>query len=67
MAVKPKYVKDLARLIHERYPDAVSSDFNRNKQIVEQATNVESVEVRNRVAGYLCSLKNRDEIKSQNP
>lgn len=60
MAVKPKYVKDLSRIIHNKYPDAVSEDFDRNKQIVDQATNIESIEVRNRVAGYLCSLKNRE-------
>lgn len=60
MAVKPKYIKDLARLIHNKYPDAVSEEFSRNKQIVDQSTNIESVEVRNRVAGYLCSLKNQE-------
>ena len=61
MAVKPKYIKDIGKLIHNKYPDAVSDEFNRNKRIVDQSTDIESVEVRNRVAGYLCSLKNQED------
>lgn len=59
MSVKPKYVKDLGEHIFELYPDNVSSDFDANKQIVNETTDINSVEVRNRVAGYLCSLKNQ--------
>lgn len=59
MSVKPKYVKDLGKHIFELYPDNVSTDFDVNKQIVSETTDIQSVEVRNRVAGYLCSLKNQ--------
>lgn len=61
MSVKPKYVKDLGKRIFELYPDNVSNDFEVNKQIVIETTDIQSAEVRNRVAGYLCSLKNQAE------
>ena len=53
MAIKPAYIKNLAQALIERYPDAFSEDFEQNKQRVEELTNIESKEVRNRVAGYV--------------
>ncbi len=53
MAIKPAYVKKTARLLMERYPEAFSHDFEQNKELVEQLTNIESKGVRNRIAGYI--------------
>jgi small subunit ribosomal protein S17e len=53
MAIKPAYVKKTARLLMERYPEAFSEDFERNKELVAELTNIESKSVRNRVAGYV--------------
>ena len=53
MAIKPKYVKQLATVLLEKYPQAFNEDFETNKDSVEQLTNVESKEVRNRIAGYI--------------
>jgi small subunit ribosomal protein S17e len=61
MAVKPKYVKEISRRIFREYDNKVSKDFTQNKSIVTETTNIESKEVRNRVAGYLCSLKKQSE------
>jgi small subunit ribosomal protein S17e len=55
MAIKPAYVKKTARLLMERYPEAFSQDFERNKELVQELTNIESKSVRNRVAGYVTS------------
>jgi small subunit ribosomal protein S17e len=55
MAIKPAYVKKTARLLMERYPEAFSEDFERNKELVQELTNIESKSVRNRVAGYVTS------------
>lgn len=65
MAVKPKYIKDLGRKIYKQYSEDVTTNFDRNKQIVKQSTNVESIEIRNRVAGYLCSLKERNNTEEE--
>jgi len=53
MAIKPAYVKKTARLLMDRYPEAFSDDFEQNKELVQQLTNVESKSVRNRIAGYV--------------
>ena len=53
MAIKPAYVKKTANLLMERYPDAFGHDFEHNKEVVQELTNIESKGVRNRVAGYI--------------
>ena len=55
MAIKPAYVKKTARLLMERYPEAFAEDFEQNKELVSELTNVESKSVRNRIAGYITS------------
>ena len=58
MAIKPAYVKKTAKLLMERYPKAFGDEFEHNKELVDELTNVESKGVRNRIAGYVTS-KNR--------
>lgn len=53
MAIKPAYVKKTAKLLMERYPEAFGDDFERNKELVAELTNIESKSVRNRIAGYV--------------
>ncbi|PSQ32231.1 30S ribosomal protein S17e [Halobacteriales archaeon SW_10_68_16] len=53
MAIKPAYVKKTATMLMERYPDAFSTDFEHNKELVAKLTNIESKSVRNRIAGYV--------------
>jgi small subunit ribosomal protein S17e len=53
MAIKPAYVKKTARTLLERYPEAFSTDFEHNKELVSELTNIESKGVRNRIAGYV--------------
>ncbi|WP_254271502.1 30S ribosomal protein S17e [Haloarcula marina] len=53
MAIKPAYVKKTGTLLMERYPNAFGADFEHNKDVVEEVTNIESKGVRNRIAGYV--------------
>lgn len=53
MAIKPAYVKKTGRTLMERYPDAFGPDFEHNKELVTELTNIESKTVRNRIAGYV--------------
>jgi len=54
--IKPTYIKKLSRqLLQEIH--AFTDDFERNKKIVEEYTNIKSKEVRNRVAGYITHKK----------
>ncbi len=53
MAIKPSYIKNIAKALMEQYPEAFSDDFEQNKASVTELTNIDSKEVRNRVAGYV--------------
>jgi len=53
MAIKPAYIKKTANQLLERYPEAFSTDFEHNKESVAVLTNVQSKNVRNRIAGYV--------------
>jgi len=53
MPVRPGYIKKIANLLLERYPEAFTADFEHNKEVVVRVTNVESKDVRNRIAGYV--------------
>jgi len=58
MAIKPDYVKKTGKLLMERYPDAFGADFEHNKDVVTELTNIESKGVRNRIAGYVARKYN---------
>jgi small subunit ribosomal protein S17e len=53
MAIKPAYVKKTATLLMEKYPEAFSTEFEHNKDLVDELTNIDSKGVRNRIAGYV--------------
>ncbi|ADQ66698.1 30S ribosomal protein S17e [Halogeometricum borinquense] len=57
MAIKPKYVKQLGKVLLDKYPQAFNTDFETNKESVSKLTNVESKGVRNRIAGYITRKK----------
>lgn len=56
--IRTKDVKDLARDLHEAYPDRFSPDFDQNKQVIGELKIVEgkSKRFRNRVAGYIVRI-----------
>ena len=53
MAIKPAYVKKTATILMEKYPEAFNDDFEHNKDVVMEVTDIESKGVRNRIAGYV--------------
>ena len=57
--VRPTYIKRTARQLIELYPDEFDVDFEKNKKIVEELTNIKSKRIRNRVAGYITRLMRR--------
>jgi len=54
--IKQTFIKRTARELFDRYPDKFTRDFEHNKKIVEQLTNVASKTIRNRIAGYITRL-----------
>ena len=53
MPVKPDYIKEIGRKIEKEYPRLVTDNFEENKEVVSEVTNVESKAVRNRIEGYI--------------
>ncbi len=57
--VKPAYIKNIAVELLKKYPDVWTSNFDINKKLVQELTNIRSKRVRNRVAGYITRKVNR--------
>jgi len=49
-------VKRLARELLAKYPDKFTADFETNKKLVAELTDITSKRFRNRVAGYITRL-----------
>lgn len=57
--IKPTYIKTIALdLLRERLNE-FSDDFDTNKQLITQFTDIRSKKIRNRVAGYITKRMNR--------
>lgn len=67
MPVSPGYIKMTGNLLLERYPETFVFDLEQNKENVEQLTNVESKDVRNRITGYITRKKRTDQISEEAP
>ncbi len=62
--VRPAFIKNTAKRLLELYPDKFTTDFEHNKCMVQELTNITSKRVRNRVAGYITRLvKRREKLK----
>lgn len=53
MAIKPERVIELGDSLLGQHKSTFVRDFETNKELVQQLTDVESQKVRNRVAGYI--------------
>lgn len=54
--VRPDHIKNLARKLLDRFPKRFNSDFENNKTMVDEFTDVTSKKIRNRTAGYITHL-----------
>ena len=51
--IRPTYIKRVSIELINKYPQAFSKDFNNNKEMVAQLTDVSTVPMRNKIAGYI--------------
>ena len=56
--VRTEQVKRIARQLLEKHPNKFTTDFEKNKKLVDALTNISSTKLRNRVAGYASRLAN---------
>ena len=57
--IRPTYIKRVSIELLEKYPQAFSKDFEANKEMVSTLTDVSSVTMRNRIAGYINEEQDR--------
>ncbi|MFB6110098.1 MAG: 30S ribosomal protein S17e [Halodesulfurarchaeum sp.] len=53
MGIKPDRIIELGDSLLGQHHNTFGEDFEANKELVQQLTDVESQKVRNRVAGYI--------------
>jgi len=51
--IRPSFIKSRALLLLEMYPDKFNSDFDNNKTLVAEYTDVYNKRMRNWIAGYI--------------
>jgi small subunit ribosomal protein S17e len=59
--IRPTYIKRVALELIRLHPDRFSEDFEANKHMVQELTDVRSSTMRNRIAGYVTHLKRAQE------
>lgn len=60
--IRPTYIKRVAIELVNKYPEVFNRDFENNKEMVSTLTDVYSVKMRNRIAGYISRYLSRPEI-----
>ncbi|MBT6520476.1 30S ribosomal protein S17e [Candidatus Woesearchaeota archaeon] len=61
--IKTMLVKRTAKDVIKKHPEAFSADFEKNKVILDNLTDISSKKLRNVIAGYVSRLiKTREEL-----
>lgn len=58
--VRTKYIKRTARKLIEKFPKKFTNNFEVNKATLNMIAEVQSKKIRNRVAGYITSLRKKE-------
>ncbi|MGQ0796551.1 MAG: 30S ribosomal protein S17e [Methanobacteriota archaeon] len=59
--IRSTYIKRVAILLVERHPNAFTDDYEHNKKKVSELTDVRSIMMRNRIAGYVTRYRKNQE------
>ena len=59
-SVRPTYIKRVAIELVRNYPERFTEDFDHNKHVVAELTNVGSITMRNRIAGYVTRFRKQE-------
>ena len=57
--IRPTYIKRVAIELAKLYPNEFTADFDHNKAKVSELTDIRSVLMRNRIAGYVTRYRLR--------
>ena len=59
--IRPTYIKRVAIDLVKKFPDKFTADFQQNKIMVSQLTDITNIKMRNRVAGYVTRFRKKYE------
>ncbi|MEM0343230.1 MAG: 30S ribosomal protein S17e [Thermoplasmata archaeon] len=59
--IRPTYIKRVAVELVHRFPDQFTNDYQHNKAMVAKLTDVRSVSMRNKIAGYVTRYRSHYE------
>lgn len=57
--IRPTYIKRVAIELVRKYNNKFTDDFQHNKRMVEELTDVKSITMRNRIAGYITRYRKK--------
>ena len=57
--ISPSFIKSRALRLVEMYPDKFTDDFENNKHLVSEFSDVSNKRMRNWIAGYITRYKQR--------
>lgn len=60
--IRQTYIKRVSLELLRKHEDLFTHDFQTNKQLVQELTDIESKELRNRIAGYTTRLQQQDNL-----
>ena len=55
--IRPTYIKRVAIELVKRYPERFTEDYQHNKAMVEETTDIQNTKLRNRIAGYVTCFR----------
>ncbi len=55
--IRPTYIKRVAIELVKKYNERFTEDFQHNKKVVAELTDVVSMSMRNKIAGYVTSYR----------
>ncbi len=58
--IRPTYIKRVAIELAKQYPNEFTEDFEHNKKKVSELSDVGSILMRNRIAGYITRYRQRE-------
>ena len=57
--IKPTFIKRVAIQLVHQFPDKFTDDFQHNKKMVDELTDVQGASMRNKIAGYVTRYRKR--------
>ena len=54
--VRTIHIKNVSKELINKYPDVFTTDFERNKKLLDNYLEIDSKHLRNRISGYIVNL-----------